>query len=298
MHSYYTNKLLNLKGVYVKKVTHADAYIKIFIQTKAKPHKCPCCGNLTHRIHDYRNQTIKDLPFQMKHTYLVLRKRRYVCSCGKKFYETYDFLPRYQHHTRRYGFKIIDLLRTSVSRKQVALQMNSSISTVTRLLDTVYYDTPTSLPSCLSIDEFKGNTDAGKYQCILVDACKNRVLDILPDRSQSHLTTYFRSIPKKERFKVKFFICDMWQPYVDIATAYFPNAIIVIDKYQFMRQVTWAIDNVRKRLQKTMPATLRKYYKRSRKLILSPYHKLSDENKKACDLMFLYNDDLRAAHKL
>ncbi|NLY67937.1 MAG: transposase family protein, partial [Tissierellia bacterium] len=26
-------------------------------------------------MHDYREQTIKDLPFQFKHTYLVLRKR-------------------------------------------------------------------------------------------------------------------------------------------------------------------------------------------------------------------------------
>jgi hypothetical protein len=47
-----------------------------------------------------------------------------------------------------------------------------------------------------------------------------------------------------------------------------------------------------------MPANLRKYYKRSRKLILTRYEKLKDENKKACDLMLLYNDDLRLAHYL
>ena len=26
-----------------------------------------------------------------------------------------------------------------------------------------------SIPECISIDEFKGNADTGKYQCILVD---------------------------------------------------------------------------------------------------------------------------------
>ena len=51
-------------------------------------------------------------------------------------------------------------------------------------------------------------------------------------------------------------------------------------------------------MQKTMPARLRKYYKRSRTLILSRYNKLKDENKAACDLMLLYNDDLRRAHYL
>ena len=47
-----------------------------------------------------------------------------------------------------------------------------------------------------------------------------------------------------------------------------------------------------------MPASLRKYYKTSRSLILTRYDKLRDENKKTCDLMLLYNDDLRLAHYL
>lgn len=47
-----------------------------------------------------------------------------------------------------------------------------------------------------------------------------------------------------------------------------------------------------------MPASLRKYYKRSRKLILTRYKKLKDENKQACDLMLQYNDDLWLAHMM
>lgn len=46
------------------------------------------------------------------------------------------------------------------------------------------------------------------------------------------------------------------------------------------------------------PASLRKYYKRSHKLILTRYDKLKGKNKEACDLMPLYNDDLRKAHML
>ena len=36
---------------------------------------------------------IKDLPFQLKNCDLVLYKQCYACSCGKKFYESYNFLP-------------------------------------------------------------------------------------------------------------------------------------------------------------------------------------------------------------
>ncbi|MFA9377251.1 MAG: transposase [Lachnotalea sp.] len=143
----------------------------------------------------------------------------------------------------------------------------------------------------MSIDEFRGNATTGKYQCILVDPKKHKVLDIVPDRTQPHLITYFKDIPRSERYRVKFFICDMWQSYVDLAYTYFPNAQVIIDKYHFIKQVTWAIENVRKRLQKTMPASLRKYYKRR-------YKNLKDKNKKDCDLMLQNNDDLRTSRYL
>ena len=297
MHSNCTNNLLNLEDVFIKKVVHADAFLKVFIETKPSMQTCPCCGNQTKRIHDYRYQIIKDLPFQLKHTYLVLKKRRYACTCGKRFMEKYHFLASYQRRTVRLTHKIVDLLRNLVNIKSVAEATNVSVSTVTRILDTLSYSPP-SLPECISIDEFKGDTDAGKYQCILVDAKKHKILDVLPDRTQSHLSAYFKELKRSERYRVKFFDCDKSQPNTDLAKAYFPNATIIIDKYHFIRYVTWAIENVRKRLQKTMPVSLRKYYKRSRKLILTRYDKLKDENKKACDLMLHYNDDLRLAHYL
>lgn len=297
MHNHCINKLLNIEDVIVKKVEHADTFIKIYLETKPQEHICPFCHATTRRVHDYRSQMIKDLPFQLKHCYLVLRKRRYHCSCGKHFYESYSFLPRYFQRTNRLTAYIASILHTNLSMKDVALQTNVSASTVARILDSISYSRQT-LPEAISIDEFKGNASTGKYQCILVDPLKHKILDILPDRTQNHLISYFYSIPKIERYRVKYFVCDMWTPYIDLAKIYFPNAKIIIDKYHFIRQVTWAIDGVRKRLQRSMPVSLRKYYKRSKKLILTRYFKLKDENKQACDLMLLYNDDLRKAHFL
>ena len=293
----YIKEILDLEDIIITKTVHADKYVKFFLDTKPKSHICPVCGNSTTKIHDYRWQTIKDLPFQLKNCYLVLHKRRYVCSCGKKFYESYEFLPRYLHRTKRLTWKIADLLRETTSLKSVAKTSNVSVTTVCRILDNIHYSCP-ALKEAISIDEFKGNACTGKYQCILVNPKNHSVMDILPDRTQSHLTSYFREIDRAQRLRVKYFVCDMWQPYVDLAHTFFPNAKVCIDKYHFIRQVTWAMENVRKRLQKTMTATMRKYYKRSHKLLLTRYHKLKEENKKACDLMLLYNDDLRLAHWL
>ena len=293
----YIKDFLDLEDVILTKTVHADKYVKFFLDTKPRPHTCPVCGNSTAKIHDYRWQTIKDLPFQLKNCYLVLHKRRYVCSCGKKFYESYEFLPRYLHRTKRLTWKIADLLHETVSLKSVAKASNVSVTTVCRILDSIHYSCP-PLKEAVSIDEFKGNARTGKYQCILVNPKDHSIMDILPDRTQSHLASYFREIDRAQRLRVKYFVCDMWQPYVDLAHTFFPNAKVCIDKYHFIRQVTWAMEKVRKRLQKTMTITMRKYYKRSHKLLLTRYHKLKEENKKACDLMLLYNDDLRLAHWL
>ena len=178
MHSNCINKLLNLKGVKVKKIIHSDSSVKIYLETNPKEHICPSCGAKTSKIHDYREQVIKDLPLQWKHTYLVLRKRRYACSCGKRFYESYDFLPRYHRMTNRLVYYICEQLKNTSSLFSIAASANVSVSTVTRILNYINYSRP-SLPKVLCIDEFKGNAQTGKYQCILLDGKKNKVLDIL-----------------------------------------------------------------------------------------------------------------------
>jgi transposase len=141
---------------------------------------------------------IKDLPFQLKHCYLILKKRRYRCSCGKRFFESYDFLARYQQRSVRLTKYVVNELRETVSVKSIAKRSNLSTTTITRILDTLHY-TCSPIKESISIDEFRGNTNAGKFQCILVNPNKNYIMDILPSRSQVHLSAYFKEISKKDR---------------------------------------------------------------------------------------------------
>lgn len=119
------------------------------------------------------------------------------------------------------------------SMSSIAEDTNVSLTNIMRILNYIHY-TKSSLPEVLSIDKFKGNAETGKFQCIIVDGKKRKVLDILPDRSQKHLITYFKSFPRFQRYKVKFFICDMWNPYVELARIFFSNAKIIIDKYHLL----------------------------------------------------------------
>ena len=110
------------------------------------------------------------------------------------------------------------------------------------------------------------------------------------------VSEYLRSFSNRKA--VKYFIMDMNRVYLDIAKAYCSNATIVIDKFHVVRYVTWALENVRKRIQKEMHPAKRKYFKRSRKILLSHYSSLSEENRRALEVMLQQSNDLAQAYYL
>ena len=80
--SYYTEKLLGVQEVSIKKVNDMKENYEIFIEQPRKQCVCPACGKVTDKVHDYRTQRIKELSAFEKPVVLVLRKRRYACSRG------------------------------------------------------------------------------------------------------------------------------------------------------------------------------------------------------------------------
>jgi transposase len=65
-----------------------------------------------------------------------------------------------------------------------------------------------------------------------------------------------------------------------------------------VRYCTWALENVRKQVQKKLLPEQRKYFKRSRKLLLAHMSNLSAESKAAVERMLLISRDLREAYLL
>ena len=196
--------------------------------------------------------------------------------------------------TSRLVAHIIDMLRSVRSFTSVAHETGLSLSTVIRIFDHVSYP-KAKLPEALSIDEFKGNTWGEKYQCILTDPVNKRVLDILPMRYSHYLSQYFKKYPVEERQQVKYFVSDMW-PYADSASVWFKDAVQIVDKYHWIRQAIWAFEKVRKEEQKKLGADLRKYFKRSKRLLTRRFFKLSDEEKQQVNVMLYYSANLSNAY--
>lgn len=295
LYNNYTEKLIGLQDIFVKNITQDKEFTTIHIEMRKKPHKCPCCGTYTEYVHDYRKQTIRDIPAFGKYVYLVLNKRRYVCNnCNKRFYEDITWLPRYYRITNRLIEYIIDRLSDVRSFTSVAREVDLSISTIIRVFDIV--GTPVvHMPNVISIDEFKGNTGAEKYQCIITDPESGIILDILPNRYKTDLFKYFS---KLDRDKTKYFVSDMWRTYEDICTAFFKNAMYIVDKYHYIRYVTWAFENVRKEEQKKFSKTRRIYFKRSKTLLTKRFNDLTSEEINQVFIMLDLSPNLKKAYWL
>ena len=291
-----TAKLLGLEDVIVKKVWDEEQEKHIMIELPRRMHVCPWCGTETDQIHDYRMQRIKDIASFGKNVYLHLRKRRYVCgSCGKRFYEKNNFLPRYHRMTNRKNARIIEDFRDTVSASYIAKKHNISVSTALRYFNLVSYSCK-KLPEVLSIDEFKGNADGEKYQTILTDPKNRKIMDILPNRKESDLIRYFRQF--ENRKEVKYFIMDMNPHFREVAEICFPKATIVIDRYHVTRQVIWALERVRKEVQKHLSAEWRRFCKYSKALLNKLPQKLSDEERQKLRIILGLSTRLEHAYYL
>lgn len=245
----------------------------------------------------YRPTVIKDSPIQGKKCFLHYKKRRYHCECcNKHFKEPFSLLPDHCRITNRLCHLSIHKLRNVQNVSSVAEEMGISASTIFRCLDDINYPKPSYLPKVLSIDEFKGNAGGEKFQGIITAPDKQKIVDILPSRTQYKLIEYLKSFPNRN--EVQYFIMDMNYVYRSIAENYLPNATIVIDKFHVVRYVTWALENVRKRVQKDMHPERRKYFKRNRKLLLTHFNTLKPENKDSLTVMLSMSSDLATAYYL
>ena len=293
----YTTELLKLEDAQIERMEETEEEIILQISLKRKMHNCPRCKAETDQVHDYRIRAVRDLSIRGKPLKLLYRRRRYFCpSCGKRFSEACAFLGKYQRFTYQVTERIMQLLHHRWSMKDIARDTRTSVSGVARCLALYPQGKPRELPRVLSFDEFKGNANGERFQCILTAPEERRILDILPDRRGSTIQSYLRSFSNRQ--DVQYVVMDMNQGYRDIARAFFPQAKIVIDRFHVARYCTWAMDDVRRAVQKHLLPASRKHFKRSRRLLIARRALLSEEDRAAVDVMLHFSERLYQAYAL
>ena len=100
--------------------------------------------------------------------------------------------------------------------------------------------------------------------------------------------------PHQERAKVKKITMDLSSLFRSVAKTIFPEAKIIADKFHVIN----SLENVRKRIQKEFHASKRKWFKRSRYLLLKPEYQLTDEDKAELLRMLNSSIELKRAYIL
>jgi transposase len=268
-----------------------------------KRHRCPKCGQKTKRVHDYRWQKVKHLKWFERMTYIWYKRRRYACTCGKRFSEENPFVRRYQRTSVEWNQAVAIRSITGKTFKEVGDIYGTSTTTVMRRFDRLSQTEVKpvkSLPPVIAIDEYKGDTKEGKYQVIIADGVTKQPLDILPNRKKKTIKQYLQ----KHGHQVQVVIMDMSPSFKAAVQSALEKPVIVADRFHFCRYIYWALDRVRRRVQQSFHDYDRKkckrmkyiFYKHSKDLTerekwyLERYFKMSEELKKAYQLKELYQE--------
>lgn len=291
--------LFNLQGVKVDFHKCSENLIELWIKCPVKEHTCPSCHYSTSRVHDYYTRSFNHIMVGKRTTKIYYKQRRYVClHCGKRFAEKNSFIQKFYRHSNDVVNSVFDDLTSIKNLSQIGNDNNMSSQNVSRLMNKfmpIFHNT-TSLPEAIGIDEFRGNSGGNKFQVAITDLKTHKVIDVISDRSEDALYNFFRKISNPK--DVKLVAMDLSLFFKKIIADVFPNAKIIADTFHFTRLIHWALDNVRKEVQKGLPKDMRIYFKRSRSVLHKRINDLNPDEYNQLTNMLDYNENLRWAYSI
>lgn len=256
-------------------------YKIIYVSCKKTKDKCPSCGKYTSSIHDkLKPIELKGLKIMEYNTKIIIIKRRFIChKCNKKFTENVDINMKNHTLSNKLEQKVLkDLLNYNLSLKYIAKENNISEIEVRRIFEEAMNTHPKhlkTLPKVISFDEFKADTERGKYAFVLNDIVHKKCLDILPSRKKEDLIQYFTYI--ENRPSVQFVVSDMYEPYLLVTQIMFPKAKYVVDRFHYIKYIMDALDKIRIRLQKEYGYNSKEYRMLKNKKNVSLLRKYSND---------------------
>lgn len=122
-------------------------------------------------------------------TRILIIKKRFIChKCNKKFTEEVDLNNHGKNISNKLEQKILkDLLNYNLSISGISKENDLSLGTVRSIFKNAMSYYPANiinLPRFISFDEFKADTNRGKYAFVLNDLIHKKCLDILPSRKK------------------------------------------------------------------------------------------------------------------
>jgi len=204
------------------------------------PVQCPDCNSIRLRCKDRFERRLRHESIGTKNTWLHLTVRKYCClHCGRYFRARVPGLLPYRRSTEMFRREIFEDHRDGISQHQLHKTRRIGSATVERwfqdhlkLKEREF--SSRSCPVVLGIDEHFFSRKAG-YMTTFCDLKKHRVFELAEGRSETALHRALMRMKGRERVQV---VCiDLSSGYRALIRKYFPNALIVSDRFHVIRVV-------------------------------------------------------------
>lgn len=235
------------------------------------------------------------------HIYLELEIRRVACpDCGVK-QERLDFLANHPFYTKRFARYIGKRVQTSTIN-DLAKEQDLDWKTVKEMekqyLSEKLQRAGTPGPRVIGIDEVsirKGHT----YRIVVSDLERKRVIWFGgKDRSEASLDQFWKELGPQKAEKVRLVVMDMWKPFEASTVMHATQAAILYDKFHVIRQLSDALDQVRRSEYRKADKSQRKYIKGQRYTLLSHEENLTMKGRLALEKLLAVNKRLNTAYVL
>lgn len=242
----HITEILDIKdsGIKVLAVKETNSTRTVTIEKELTFHFCPACGCRMYSKGIYTRHVNHPIMQDGLRLILEIKQRKWQCSnLACKSFETdeFSFVDKKRRNTNISDILIVEAFRNPQnSAAQIARMHNVSDSHVIRTFARYVNLHRRNLSEAICIDEVFLNIQHGyKYALVLQDFLTGESIDLVETRRKEKTEDYFLSIPLKERQKVKYVISDMYNPYLEYPSLYFPNAVSVVDAFHVIQTINF-----------------------------------------------------------
>lgn len=230
--------ILNLPGFTIKNI---EGYNPMIIDV-VYHHKATCihCDSKQLRKKDSWIRQVRHEMFGLHNTVLRFKAYKFYCpGCKRYFNQRFPGILKYQRATEKCRAQIFHLHTQGMSQKTLAEDFKCGKSTVERWYHQFYlrenqFIQNRQCPRVLGIDEHHFSKKH-RFATTFCDLKKHKIFDVVKGKSEQDLKSFLEQLPGKNRVKI---VCiDLSSSYRSLIKKYFPNALIVADRFHVIRLI-------------------------------------------------------------
>lgn len=230
--------ILDLPGFKIIDVT-GKSFLTLRVEYLEKQ-SCPRCNSCELRIKDSFIRRIRHILLGQRPSWIEVKAHKYRCyRCGTYFNSRFNGIKPRRRATEPSRVEVAMLHHKGWTQFDLSQRLRLGSASVERWYQE-YFELKNReylgahCPRVLGIDEHFFTRKEG-YATTLADLSKHKVFDVVLGRSELSLRSYFKKLIGRD--KVQVVLMDLSENYRSIAKKYFPNALIVADRFHAVRLV-------------------------------------------------------------